>query len=185
MAMRTPSDELEGGPDKVVYLAGEDLVPAESFGVGDGLYARLQRGAARLRIEQRGIERVPEDARTDLSPANAGSMVRCSFLVAFSRPHGLRSFGWLILCCPALQWLSANLVVSSFAIGALATPLFQLGFIDTVLTIFFFNILGILPVCFFSTFGPRFGLRQMMLSRFYFGYYAVKISVSPRKYARR
>ena len=70
------------------------------------------------------------------------------------------------------------MVVSAFAIGALATPVFGLGFADTILTILFFNILGILPVSFFSTFGPVFGLRQMVLSRFYFGYYGVKISVS-------
>ena len=67
------------------------------------------------------------------------------------------------------------MVVSSFAIGVLGVTAFGLGFIDAVLTIFFINILGILPVCFFSTFGPRFGLRQMVLSRFYFGYYGVKL----------
>ena len=68
------------------------------------------------------------------------------------------------------------MVVSSFAIGALAVPVFGLGFVDTALTIIFINILGILPVSFFSTFGPVFGLRQMVLSRFWFGYYGVKIS---------
>src|SRR6266536_666115 len=68
------------------------------------------------------------------------------------------------------------MVVSSFAIGALAYPVFYLGFIDTVLIILFVNLLGVISVCFFSTFGPRFGLRQMVLSRFFFGYYGVKIS---------
>jgi purine-cytosine permease-like protein len=68
------------------------------------------------------------------------------------------------------------MVVSAFAIGALAYPVFFLGFVDTILTIFFINILGILPVCFFSTFGPKFGLRQMVLSRFFFGWYGVKVS---------
>jgi NCS1 nucleoside transporter family len=67
------------------------------------------------------------------------------------------------------------MVVSSFAIGALAGPVFFLGFVDALLTIFFINILGIMSVSFFSTFGPRFGLRQMVLSRFYFGYYGVKL----------
>lgn len=76
----------------------------------------------------------------------------------------------------ARKWLSANMVVSSFAIGALAVTVFQLGFVDSFLTILFINILAITPVCFFSTFGPRFGLRQMVLSRFYFGYHGVKIS---------
>lgn len=68
------------------------------------------------------------------------------------------------------------MVVSSFAIGALANPVFGLGFADSILTILFFNILGITPVAFFSTFGPVFGFRQMVLSRFYFGFYGVKIS---------
>lgn len=67
------------------------------------------------------------------------------------------------------------MVVSSFAIGALAVPIFNLGFVDSALTIIFVNILGILPVCFFSTFGPQFGLRQMVLSRYFFGYYGVKL----------
>jgi purine-cytosine permease-like protein len=70
------------------------------------------------------------------------------------------------------------MVVSSFAIGALAIPIFDLGFIDTAVTIIFINLLGIMPVCYFSTFGPRFGLRQMVLSRFWFGYYGVKLSTT-------
>jgi purine-cytosine permease-like protein len=70
------------------------------------------------------------------------------------------------------------MVVSSFAIGALSIPIFGLGYVDSALVIVFVNILGITPVCFFSTFGPRFGLRQMVLSRFWFGYYGVKLSKS-------
>src|SRR5271163_288117 len=67
------------------------------------------------------------------------------------------------------------MVVSSFAIGVLAVPVFGLGFVDAVLTVFFINALGTIPVAFFSTFGPRFGMRQMILSRFFFGYYGVKV----------
>ena len=78
----------------------------------------------------------------------------------------------------APQWLSANMVVSSFAIGALAVTVFRLGFVDAFLTILFINLLGITPVAFFSTFGPRYGLRQMVLSRFFFGFYGVKLSTS-------
>lgn len=81
-----------------------------------------------------------------------------------------------------LEWLAANMVVSSFAIGALAVPVFQLGFVDALLTILFINLLGITPVCFFSTFGPRYGLRQMVLSRYFFGFYAVKIGTYIRFY---
>src|SRR5579871_556369 len=68
------------------------------------------------------------------------------------------------------MWLSANLVISTVALGALAVPVFGLGFWDSILVIIVFNILGILPVAFFSTLGPKLGLRQMTISRFSFGW---------------
>ena len=68
------------------------------------------------------------------------------------------------------MWLSANLVISTVALGALAVPVFHLGFWDSVLVIIVFNVLGILPVAFFSTLGPKLGLRQMTISRFSFGW---------------
>lgn len=68
------------------------------------------------------------------------------------------------------------MVSSSFAIGVLGRSLFGLGTVDAFLVCLFFNLLGILTVCFFSCFGPPFGLRQMVLSRFWFGWYPVKIS---------
>ncbi len=67
-------------------------------------------------------------------------------------------------------WLSANLVISTVALGALAVPVFGLGFWDSVAAIVLFNVLGTLPVAFFSTMGPRLGLRQMTISRFSFGW---------------
>lgn len=121
-------------------------VPDESFEYGDSLYAKLQRFAGRFNIEQRGIERVPENERTDTSYVNIGSM-----------------------------WLAANMVVPSFTIGVLGNQIFYLGFVDAVLVILFFNLLGVMTVCFYSCFGPVFGLRQMVLSRFYFGWWGVKI----------
>jgi purine-cytosine permease-like protein len=75
------------------------------------------------------------------------------------------------------------MVVSSFAIGLLGKSLFYLGFVDAILTVIFFNLIGIIPVCYFSTFGPRFGLRQMVLSRFWFGWWGVKISAYTLPYA--
>ncbi|KAI9814689.1 MAG: hypothetical protein M1832_005688 [Thelocarpon impressellum] len=138
--------DVENGAEKRHFIDETGAVPAETFEIGDTLYARLQRLAGRARIEQRGIERVPENERTDKSLAKVGTL-----------------------------WLSANMVVSTFAIGALSNSVFHLGFVDAVLTIFFINLLGITPVCFWSTFGPRFGLRQMVLSRYYFGFHGVKI----------
>jgi len=68
------------------------------------------------------------------------------------------------------MWLSANLVISTVVLGALATNLFQLGFWDSTAVIIIFNALGVLPVAFFSTLGPKLGLRQMTISRFSFGW---------------
>lgn len=54
--------------------AGTEL--GETFEQGNTLYARIQRLAGRFHVEQRGIERVPEDERTDTSLLNVGTMVR-------------------------------------------------------------------------------------------------------------
>lgn len=70
------------------------------------------------------------------------------------------------------------MVVPSFAIGVLGKPLFDVGFVDSVLVIIFFNLLGSATVCFFSIFGAYFGLRQMVLSRFWFGWWGVKLGSS-------
>jgi NCS1 nucleoside transporter family len=128
------------------YIPDDGAVAAETFVLGDSWYAKTQRLAGKFGVEQRGIERVPSDERSPAHISQVGTM-----------------------------WLSANMVVSSFAIGALAYPVFYLGFVDTILIILFINLLGIIPVAFFSTFGPKFGLRQMVLSRFFFGYYGVKV----------
>lgn len=70
------------------------------------------------------------------------------------------------------------MVVPSFTIGVLGKPLFGLGFVDSALVIIFFNFIGVLTVCFFSVFGAAFGLRQMVLSRFWFGWWGVKLSMN-------
>jgi purine-cytosine permease-like protein len=68
------------------------------------------------------------------------------------------------------------MVVPSFTIGVLGKPLFAMGFVDSALVIIFFNMIAVITVCFFSAFGPAFGLRQMVLSRFWFGWWGVKLS---------
>lgn len=66
-----------------VYVRNS-LPLSEDFSEGTSAFARLQRFAGRYHIEQRGIERVPEDERTDKSLAIVGTMVghpaRCGFL---------------------------------------------------------------------------------------------------------
>ncbi len=73
------------------------------------------------------------------------------------------------------MWFSANLVLSTVSLGALAVPLFGLGFWDSLAVIIVFNALGVLPVAFFSTLGPKLGLRQMTISRFSFGWVGAAI----------
>ncbi|KAK0734351.1 purine-cytosine permease [Lasiosphaeria miniovina] len=116
-------------------------------------FEKLQKFAGEYGVEQRGIERVPVEERTDSGMSKIGTM-----------------------------WLSANMVISSFAIGAVAIGIFELGFVDSALVIILINFLGVIPVCFFSTFGPKFGLRQMVLSRFFFGFHGVKL-IRPLTYS--
>jgi NCS1 nucleoside transporter family len=92
-------------------------------------------------FEATGIERVPENERAHTQ---------------------LWDTMWL--------WWSANSVVATVALGALSF-FFGLGFWGSVLVIVAFNVLGVLPVAFLSTLGPKTGLAQMPLSRFSFGYY--------------
>jgi purine-cytosine permease-like protein len=68
-------------------------------------------------------------------------------------------------------WLSPNGTIPTFALGTLGASLFQLTFRPAVLTIIFFNLLSTIPVAYFSTFGPKLGLRQLTLSRFAFSLY--------------
>src|SRR5215469_14685977 len=75
------------------------------------------------------------------------------------------------------MWLSANLVISTIALGALANVVFGLGFWDSIAVIIIFNLLGALPVAFFSTLGPKLGLRQMTITRFSFGWIGAKVMV--------
>lgn len=96
--------------------------------------------------ETRGIERIPEKEKTQTSIYSAATM-----------------------------WLSANMVIATFSLGALSFAAFNLDFGTSVLVIIFFSILGALPVAFFSIFGARFGLRQMVLSRFLVGNVCMRI----------
>ena len=50
-------------------------VPGEVFVTGDTLYARIQRTVSKFGVEPRGIERVPENERTDTNLRKVGTMV--------------------------------------------------------------------------------------------------------------
>lgn len=56
-------------------FSDNSAIPMEDPEVGHGWRERAQRAVGRLGIEQRGIERVPEDERSDFSITNMGSLV--------------------------------------------------------------------------------------------------------------
>lgn len=57
------------------YVYEDGAVPGDAFGIGDSWTAKAYRLAGRFKIEQRGIERVPEDERGDTNLLNVGTMV--------------------------------------------------------------------------------------------------------------
>jgi purine-cytosine permease-like protein len=71
--------------------------------------------------------------------------------------------------------------IASFTMGAVAVPVFGLGFVDSAFIIILINFVGALPVALFCAFGAKFGLRQMILSRFFFGHYMSKLRMPLRQ----
>jgi hypothetical protein len=126
------SNDPQHGVSNTTVVDTSHAVSGAHLATGSSLTARLLRAAGKLGVEQRGIERVPEDERTET--------------------------GFKALLNISTMWFSANMVVAAFALGLLAQSVFNLGVADAMLVILFFNLIGITPVCFFSTFGPRFGL---------------------------
>jgi len=102
----------------------------------------------KLHIENRGIERVRADERND----------KLNYLDMM------------------LLWFSCSAVISTVATGLLAGPSW-LGLSVTTgfLAIFFGTCLGAACAAFMGTFGPRLGLRQIILTRFSFGWYGSKL----------
>lgn len=75
----------------------------------------------------------------------------------------------------ACMWFSANMVLPAYSIGGLGPSVFGLNFGQCIFVIIFFNIIGLLPVAFFSLFGIELGLRQMTLSRYLLGNVTARI----------
>ncbi len=83
MAVSRPNEaDLEkDGQAKTAPSDDGVAIPGETFMHGETLYAKVQRLAARFHVEQRGIERIPEDERHDTSLLNVGTMVNRIWLV--------------------------------------------------------------------------------------------------------
>lgn len=102
--------------------------------------------ASKLKAETKGVEIITDEEKHDDSLWNAASM-----------------------------WFSANFVIATYSLGALGVTVFQLSFWQSVLTILSFNLMGVVSVAFFSIFGPKLGLRQILLSKFLVGGIAMRI----------
>lgn len=98
------------------------------------------------RAEEHGVERVTEDMKTNHSPYSMG-----------------------------ILWMAINMVPLGCNIGMQGITYYGMGWWDSFCCILFFNIIGVLPVAYMSTFGPVFGMRQMVLTRFFVGYQVMRL----------
>ncbi|KAJ1563093.1 hypothetical protein HK405_001730 [Cladochytrium tenue] len=69
-------------------------------------------------------------------------------------------------------WISVNCVITTFPLGLLN---FGLGLWDSVWVMLVFNVLGCSTVAFAATLGPLTGLRQMVLTRYSFGWWGAAL----------
>ncbi|KAI1261968.1 permease for cytosine/purines, uracil, thiamine, allantoin-domain-containing protein [Xylariaceae sp. FL1019] len=74
-------------------------------------------------------------------------------------------------------WFTMNINLLPIITGILGTFVFGMGLRDCSLTILFLMLVFTIPPAYFCTFGSRTGLRQMIQSRYTFGYYAIAIIV--------
>ena len=132
-------------PKTFLDEAEDDLYAIES--AVETKLSWFNRMAIAMKAETKGIEPITEEERNpDESVVNAASM-----------------------------WFSANMVIAAYSLGGLGPMIYDLNFGTSVLVIVFFNILGLLPVAYFSVFGCELGLRQMVLSRYLLGNVTARI----------
>ncbi|KAH6900976.1 purine-cytosine permease [Coprinopsis sp. MPI-PUGE-AT-0042] len=93
-------------------------------------------------VEDRGAQPVPEELRTDTQ------YYKIFFI-----------------------WFAWNLNILTFSAGTLGPVIFGLGLRDTCLTILFFNIVCCAFPAYICAWGPKLGMRQMVITRYSFGYY--------------
>ncbi|KAI9568089.1 permease for cytosine/purines, uracil, thiamine, allantoin-domain-containing protein [Boletus coccyginus] len=74
-------------------------------------------------------------------------------------------------------WFSMNFNILSFSTGTLGPVVFGLGLRDSCLVILFFNLIGNILPAYLNTWGPKTGMRQIIVSRYSFGYYGVTIPI--------
>jgi NCS1 nucleoside transporter family len=104
----------------------DGAIHAETLIVGDSWYAKTQRFATKFGVEARGIERVPEDERTDSSMSKIGTMVGIPKKKTFKQelktddPHSGFLQTWSSLLSPLELCLTRS---STWASLTLSSPL--------------------------------------------------------------
>ncbi len=87
-------------------------------------------------LEKRGIERVPESERHEITGGRYMQMT--------------------------LLWFSTNITANNMAVGMLGPLAYDLGFVDSALCAAFGAVLGSAGAAYMSTFGPESGNRTMV-----------------------
>lgn len=105
----------------------------------------------RYNMEARGIQRVMPEDRHSLTQLGFGQI--------------------------GILWFSVNLAANNITLGMLGPAVYHLGFTEASLCAVFGMIVGILPVAYVATFGPRSGNRTMVFARYSMGWYPAKIIV--------
>lgn len=136
-------DNEKGQP---VPITEVDLAAAEIEAARAPFWLTVRKWIRFVRGEGVGIERIPEEMRTDQHPRELGS-----------------------------TFFAANCTTSTLALGFLGTTLFSLGWWDSFLTIIFFNLLGGSCAAIVASFGPKLGCRTMIIPRYSFGWWPAKI----------
>lgn len=136
--------------NELIEVDPESAGPGSQFGTVDetnnGFWNKTRGWIRTIGAEEFGIERIGEEHRTNQPPRDLATL-----------------------------FFAANCNVATLATGFLGTTLYGLGWWDSFLCIVFFNLVGCLFPAFAAMFGPKLGLRTMMLPRYSFGWWPAKI----------
>lgn len=113
--------------------------------IDDSVWFKVRKWIRSVGAEELGIEPISDELRTNQPVSDLGSL-----------------------------FLSANVNTATLALGYLGPALFGMGWWDSFLSIVFFNLLGGIFPAIVSCFGPKLGLRTIVISRFCFGWWPGK-----------
>lgn len=111
-----------------------------------GLWAKTRRWIDSVGAEGLGVERITDEMRTNQHPRD--------------------------LCT---LFISGNCNTATLALGYLGPTVYGLGWWDSFLCVLFFNAIGCLFPTMVACFGPKLGLRTMIIPRYCFGWWPAKV----------